>query len=95
MGVERTTISTNMALVADMTRYRTAATPTISSKVTCITRIRGTATITAPSRWLDEELTGSIWGALMAVTTCGGYAQIYAGEVRALAHLLVFEREDA
>ncbi|MGA7871811.1 MAG: hypothetical protein WCA22_13045 [Candidatus Binatus sp.] len=45
-----------MGLVADMKRFRTAATPTISSKATCIIGTKRTAMTTAQSRWLDEEI---------------------------------------
>jgi hypothetical protein len=58
MRVVRMTVSTLMGLVADMKRFRTAATPTISSKAICIIQIRRTATTTALSRWLDEEIPG-------------------------------------
>jgi hypothetical protein len=50
----RTTVSTIMGLVVDMRRYRTAVIPTTSSKATCIIRIKGTATITVLSLWLDD-----------------------------------------
>ena len=59
MDVARTMVSTLMVPVADTRRCRMAVTPTISSKATCIMRIRGTATTTAPSRWLDEISTRS------------------------------------
>jgi hypothetical protein len=55
MRVVRMMVSTLMGLVADMKRFRTAATPTISSKAICIIQIRGTATTTAPSLWPDQE----------------------------------------
>ena len=45
-----------MGLLADMKRFRMAATPTISSKAICTIRTKGTAMTTALSRWLNEEI---------------------------------------
>jgi hypothetical protein len=75
MRVVRMTVRTLMGLVADMKRFRTAATPTISSKAICIIQIRGTATTTAPSRWPDEEMpeVGCDVCAEMTVELCSRY----------------------
>jgi hypothetical protein len=62
MDVARTMVNTLMVPVADTRRCLMAVTPTISSKATFIMRIRGTATTTAPSRWLDENQRGSVAG---------------------------------